>query len=401
MTDRVTVVGIGADGWEGLSPKAARVLLECDVILGSGRQLALLDAGVTAQRVPWPTPLLPALQGLLESFADVRLCVLASGDPMFHGIGVTLARLLGADRLRVLPQASSTSLACARLGWPVAQTPTVSVVNRPVETVLAAVHVGAKLIVLSQDGQTPGVLAQVLRDNGFGDSRLTVLEQLDGPGERSYSASAREWPTQPSDPLNVVAVECVADTGMHRLSRGPGLPDEAFGGDGQLTKREVRALTLSALAPVPGELLWDVGGGSGSIGIEWMRSHPSCRAIAFEQSPTRRAQIAVNASTLGVPGLVVLPTAPAAFDDAVPPDAVFVGGGLTEPGLLQACWEHLRAGGRLVANAVTVESEALLVNWSAAHGGTLRRFQVYRAEPLGRMTSWRPQLPITQLVAQR
>lgn len=395
MSDPLPVVGVGADGWDGLSPTARRAISDADVLMGSPRQLALVPDGL-AEKVPWPSPLLTSLPGLLERHAESRVCVLASGDPMFHGIGVTLAKLLGPNRIRVIPAPSSASLACARLGWPLADTPIVSLVNRPVETLLPALQDGVRVLVLSNDESTPGSIADLLRANGYGDSTLTVLEQLGGPAEARTSSTAREWPATSGDSLNVVALVCLADDASVRLTRMPGLPDHVFGGAGQLTKQEVRALTLCALAPAPGELLWDVGGGSGSIAIEWSRTHPNCRAVAFESIPTRAAQIAENARTLGVPTVTVLGAAPAAFADAGDPQAVFIGGGLTEDGIFDACWNRLSTGGRLVANSVTAESEALLVHLAAKHGGTLRRFQIHRAEPLGRFTAWRPQLPVTQ-----
>lgn len=395
MSDPLPVVGVGADGWDGLSPTARRAISDAEVLMGSPRQLALVPDGL-AEKVPWPSPLLTSLPGLLERHAESRVCVLASGDPMFHGIGVTLARLLGPNRIRVIPAPSSASLACARLGWPLADTPIVSLVNRPVETLLPALQDGVRVLVLSNDESTPGSIADLLCANGYGGSTLTVLEQLGGPAEARTSGTAREWPATSGDSLNVVALVCVTDDASVRLTRMPGLPDQVFGGAGQLTKQEVRALTLCALAPAPGELLWDVGGGSGSIAIEWSRTHPNCRAVAFESIPMRAAQIAENARTLGVPTVTVLGAAPAAFADAGDPQAVFIGGGLTEDGMFDACWNRLSTGGRLVANSVTAESEALLVHLAAKHGGTLRRFQIHRAEPLGRFTAWRPQLPVTQ-----
>ena len=400
MTALLTVVGIGADGWVGLNAAAQQAITESEVLIGSPRQLSLVP-DVAPLRVPWPSPLLPALRGLLDEYADRRTAVLASGDPMFHGIGVTLSRLVGPQRIRVLPQPSSASLACARLGWSAAETPTVSLVNRPVETVLPALANNGKLLVLSQNEDSPAAIAKLLADNGYGGSHLVVLEQLGGPLERTFDGIAAEWEHAPGNPLNVVAISCVAEPGLRRRTRTPGLPDDVFGGDGQRTKQEVRALTLSALAPAPGELLWDVGGGSGSIAIEWSRMHPRCRAIAFERLPARAAQITVNAAALGVPSVAVRGEAPDAFAEAAEPNAIFIGGGLTEPGLLAACWDRLGPGGRLVANAVTAESEAVVTHWAAEHGGQLRRFQIYRAEPLGNFTAWRPQLPVTQLIAER
>ncbi|MGY1943184.1 bifunctional cobalt-precorrin-7 (C(5))-methyltransferase/cobalt-precorrin-6B (C(15))-methyltransferase [Nocardia asiatica] len=395
----IAVVGIGADGWDGLGLAARDAVGDAEILFGSARQLALVPPDVAARRVSWPSPLSPALPGLLEQHADARLCVLASGDPMFYGIGVTLARLLGAPALRVLPQPSSASLACARLGWPLAETPVVSVVGRPLATVLPELADRRRLLVLSVDEHTPRELAHLLGRHGFGGSELTVLEQLGGRAERRRSGIAKQWEHPPGDPLNIVALTCAADPGLPRATRLPGLPDELFGGDGQLTKHEIRALTLAALAPAPGELLWDVGGGSGSIAIEWCRAHPRNRAVAFERLERRRRQIADNATALGVPHVQVrgeVRAELAADTETVAPDAIFVGGGLTQDGVLETCWARLREGGRLVANAVTAESESLLLSWSSARGGVLRKFQIYRGEPLGSFTAWRPQLPVAQ-----
>ncbi|MGW4351927.1 precorrin-6y C5,15-methyltransferase (decarboxylating) subunit CbiE [Nocardia sp. NPDC004582] len=392
----IAVIGIGADGWDGLGGPARREIAACEVLLGSTRQLALIPEGETgAERVAWPSPLVPALPGLLREYADRKVGVLASGDPMFFGIGVTLTKLVGAQALRVLPQPSSVSLACARLGWALDSTPVVSAVGRRVETVLPELSGGRRILVLSADEHTPAEVAELLARNGFGDSALTVLEQLGGPAERSRTGTAAGWDHLAGDGLNIVAIDCVADPSAPRLTRVPGLPDEAYDGDGQLTKSEVRALTLSALAPAPGELLWDVGGGSGTIAIEWCRTHSSCRAVTFERIESRRKQIAANAATLGVPGIDVHGPAPEAFAGLPAPDAIFIGGGLTQDGMFDDCWSRLRPGGRLVASAVTAESDSLLLRLAGEYGGDLRRFQIYRAEPLGGFTAWRPQLPVT------
>ncbi|UFS99944.1 precorrin-6y C5,15-methyltransferase (decarboxylating) subunit CbiE [Nocardia huaxiensis] len=399
MDSPIAVIGIGADGWDGLGGPARRELGAAEVLLGSGRQLALVPVPECgAERVSWPSPLVPALRGLLEDFRGKRIAVLASGDPMFFGIGATLARLVGAPALRVLPQPSSASLACARLGWPLAETPVVSAVGRRLETVLPELSDGRRLLVLSEDEHTPARLSDLLVRNGFGDSAMTVLEQLGGPAERVAAGVAAGWNLPPGDALNIVALDCVADPDARRLTRLPGLPDAAYTGDGQLTKYEIRTLTVAALAPAPGELLWDVGGGSGTIAIEWCRTHSACRAVTFERLESRRLQITANATALGVPGIDVRGAAPGAFGDLPAPDAIFIGGGLTQHAMFESCWARLRHGGRLVANAVTAESEALLTALAADHGGTLRRYQIYRAEPLGGFTSWRPQLPVTQWV---
>ena len=392
---QVDVVGIGADGWSGLGAEAVRRLLDAEVVFGSGRQLALLPAAVVAERVPWPSPLLPALPGLLDAHRDRRRCVLASGDPTFHGIGSTLVRLLGAERVRILPQPSSVSLARARLGWPAADVDVVTLVNAPVELLHPVLAPGRRLLVLSADEHSPDTVAQLLRRRGFGASELTVLEQLGGPAERQLVGIADDWPHPPGDPLNVIAVRCL---GTGALSRVPGLPDEQYDSDGQLTKREVRAVTLSRLAPLPGQLLWDVGAGSGSIAIEWSRTHPSCRAIAVEPDPQRCERISANAAALGVPGVrVVRGRAPGALAGLPAPDTVFVGGGATVPGVVETCWDALGPGGRLVLNAVTIETEQVLADWYARLGGELSRLSVSRAAPVGGFTGWRTMMPVTQL----
>ncbi|GGS47776.1 precorrin-6y C5,15-methyltransferase (decarboxylating) subunit CbiE [Actinokineospora fastidiosa] len=389
----VTVVGIGADGWAGLPSASRDALGAADVVLGSARQLGLLPTEVAAERVPWPSPLLPALPGLVEANAGRRLCVLASGDPMWFGIGVELSALTRVD---VLPHPSSASLACARLGWALQDVEVVSAVGRPVERLHAAVHPGRRVLVLSASGETPAAVAALLRDRGFGPSALTVLSDLGGPTESAVTATAESY-TGPAPALNVVAVECVAGQGARRLPRVPGLPDDVFEHDGQITKREVRAVTLAALAPEPGELLWDIGAGSGSVGIEWLRAHPACRAVGVEPRPDRAARAARNAAALGVPHLdLVIGSAPDVLSGLPRPDAVFVGGGATAPGLLPACWTALAPGGRLVVNAVTLESESLVTRWHGEVGGTLTRIAVDRAGALGGFTAWQPQRAITQ-----
>jgi len=393
----ITVVGVGADGWAGLGGAARDALAAAEVVIGGPRQLELLPAGVGGRRVAWPSPLRPAVPGLLAEHGDRRLAVLASGDPMFYGIGRALAETVGPERLRVLPHPSSVSYACARLGWPVEDTEVVTLVGRPPETLNAALYDGRRLLVLSADAGTPGQVAALLSARGYGPSRLRVLEQLGGEAEDVREGTADGWPHPPGDPLNVIAVECVAEPGTLRAQLVPGLPDALFESDGQLTKRHVRAATLAALAPAPGELLWDVGGGSGSIGIEWLRAHRSCRAVAVERDPVRAGRIVRNAAALGVPGLrVVTGPAPKALEGLPVPDAVFVGGGLTAPGLLDACWQALPPGGRLVANTVTLESEALLTQWYRQHGGELFKLGVAHAVPVGGFTGWRQAMPVTQ-----
>ncbi|MER7770640.1 precorrin-6y C5,15-methyltransferase (decarboxylating) subunit CbiE [Kitasatospora sp. NPDC096140] len=391
----ITVVGIGADGWPGLAATSRAALRDAEVVVGGPRQLDLLPADeVTAERVPWPSPLRPAVPALFAAHADRRVAVLASGDPMFYGIGRTLAETLGAERLRVLPHPSSVSHACARLGWPLEATEVVSLVGRPLDTLALTLHPGRRLLVLSADAATPAAVAALLTARGYGTARLRVLEQLGSPAERHLDGPADGWPHPPGDALNLIAVDLGDGP---RSSLVPGLPDAAYESDGQLTKRHVRAATLATLAPSPGELLWDVGGGSGSIAIEWLRAHRDCQAVSVERDPVRAERITRNAAALGVPRLrVVTGRAPAALAELPTPDAVFIGGGLTAPGLLDGCWAALRPGGRLVANTVTLESEALLTEWYRRHGGELVKLAVAHAVPVGGFTGWRQAMPVTQ-----
>ena len=395
MSPWLTVIGIGEDGFKGLGRNARHAVLRAARIIGGQRQLDLLPVCVRGERQLWPSPF--SLAPLLARRGE-PVCVLASGDPMFYGVGASLARQVPAEEMLILPAPSSVSLAAARLGWALQDVMTLSVVARPLAALNAHLASGVRLLVLSNDGQSPAAIAALLAESGFGPSRLSVFEHLGGAAERRVDGVAHAWLHAAVADLNLVAIDCLADADAPRLSRLAGLPDVAFKHDGQLTKRDVRAMTLARLAPLPGELLWDVGAGSGSIGIEWMRAHPSCRALAIEADAGRQGLIEHNRDALGVPGLqLVRGTAPAALGGLETPDAIFIGGGVTRDGVLETCWQHLRPGGRLVANAVTLQSEMTLMAWRARHGGELTRLHVALAQPLGEFDTWRQALPITLL----
>ncbi len=383
----IIVVGIGADGLPGLAEGSRRELQRATVIYGSERQLDLVGDTVVAPRREWPSPMLPALQALPADGPDIH--IVASGDPLLHGIGGTLIRLFGADKVRVLPHVSSVTLACARMGWNVHETEVISLVTADPHT---AIRRGGQAIVLARNRSTPKTLAAALDAYGRGDSHFTVLELLGGPNERRRGGTARQWAhTAPTDvdDLNVIAIRYLPDARMASL------PDDAFMHDGQITKHGIRAVTLAVLNPRPGQRLWDVGAGSGSIAVEWCRGAPGCTAVAFELDEGRRRNIGFNAAASGV-SIEVRGAAPEQFAGTPHPSAIFVGGGLTHPGLLDACLDQLPVGGHLVANAVTLESEAVLAQEYSRRGGELRRFQHYRGEPLGGFTGWRPQHPVTQ-----
>ncbi|KAA0112338.1 precorrin-6y C5,15-methyltransferase (decarboxylating) subunit CbiE [Mycolicibacterium sp. P1-5] len=399
----ITVVGIGADGMAGLTPASSAELRRATVIHGSRRQLDLLDETVTAERREWGKPFLDGLYAIRDFDGDVH--VVASGDPMLHGVGASLIRVCGADRVTVLPHVSSVTLACARLGWSVQDTEVISLMAAQPRS---AVRRGGQAIVLCRDGFDPTELAAVLASAGLGDSQMTVLEQLGGPAERRRVGTAQDWANTPPegvDDLTVVAIRYLPDDRVLSV-----LPDDALAHDGQITKQSMRAVTLAALAPRPGELLWDVGAGSGSIAVEWCRSGSGCAAVAFERDEQRRSRIGINALRFGA-NIEVRGAAPEAFAEAEltdggvtgvqTPAAIFIGGGLTAPGLLDACLQRLPNGGRLVANTVTAESEAVLLQYYSNLGGQVRRFQHYRGEAVGGFTGWRPAMPVTQWVVRK
>jgi len=392
----LTIVGIGEDGVEGLGDEAKRCIAQAETVFGGKRHLALVEGLVTGTAQPWPTPFDAGMKAVL-ALSGSRVCVLASGDPFCHGVGSTLARHVSADEMNVLPAPSAFSLAATRLGWPLPETQTISLHGKPIDLIRPLLHPKARILALTSDGDGPAAVARLLSELGFGPSRLTILEALGGPSERLISTRAVTFTAKNINPLNVLAIEVESTPEARVLPLTPGMADELFEHDGQITKREIRTVTLSSLAPRRGELLWDIGGGSGSISIEWMLADPAMRAIIVEASPDRAARIGRNAVACGVPGLTIVEgQAPAALAGLETPDAIFVGGGGTEPGVMDAAIDVLPSGGRLVANAVTLEMEVLLLALHARLGGELIRLAVSRSAPVGSMQGWRPAMPVTQ-----
>lgn len=390
---RITVVGVGADGWPGLPGRVRTAIEEAPVVLGGRRHLDLLPAVPGQHRETWPSPLRAGLPALLDRHAGTAVVALASGDPLLSGIATTLIDLLGTDAVEVVPAVSSVALARARLGWSAETTEVLTLVGRDEALLVRQLAPGRRLLVLSSDASTPGRVARLLTDHGYAGSRMTVLGDLGAADESRVEGTAGSWDA-PVSALHVLALEL---SGPAVGSWAAGLPDAAYEHDGQLTKRDLRASALARLAPHPGQLLWDVGGGAGSVGIEWMRAHPTCRAVAVEADPVRAARIARNATALGVPDLVVVEgRAPDALADLPAPDAVFVGGGATAPGLLDRCLRALPAGGRLVVHGVTLETESVLGAAYAEHGGELTRIAVETAAPVGSFTGWTPARAVTQ-----
>lgn len=392
-TPAVTVVGIGADGWSGLPDPLRETVLQAAVVVGGERHLSLLPDVAGQRRMPWPSPLRVSLPGFVTGLGPGPVVALASGDPLVSGIGATLIEVLGRDRVLIHPAVSSVALARARLGWPAETCAVVSLVGRDTALVLRELAPARRVLVLSSDEHTPARVAALLTEVGYGESVLHVLGDLGAPVETHLSGTAAGW-SAPSPRLHVLALELA---GPAVAGWATGLSDDAFEHDGQLTRRDLRASALSRLAPSPGQHLWDVGAGAGSVGIEWMRAHPSCDATAVEGDDERAARIARNAARLGVPGLtVVTGRAPGALDGLRPPDAIFVGGGATAPGVLDACLASLSPGGRVVVHGVTLETEQRLARAYGEHGGELARIAVETAAPLGRFTGWTPARTVTQ-----
>jgi len=399
----LSIIGIGEEGIAGLTPAARLLLQRATLFYGGQRHLALLpDDG--RERRPWTSP-------MTESFAEIgqlrgqthKVCVLASGDPFCFGVASVLMRYVPFADMMVIPAPSIISLACSRMGWAYSELEVVTLVGRPLETLHPRLYPGARILILSGSGATVPAVARLVTERGYGAARMVVIESLGGVRERRVEGTAAAWADEAIADLNVITLHCPDTTTgeVPLLPRLPGLPDEAYSSDGMLTKREVRAATLAALAPVPGQLLWDVGAGCGSIAIEWLRCHPTCRAIAIEADPDRCAIIIRNAAALGCPSLQVInAAAPEALETLEQPHAVFIGGGLAEAGteVLSQCWNALPNGGRLVANAVTLEGERRLLEWHGWAGGSLVRIQVSRVEPIGRRSGWRSLAPVTQYV---
>ena len=391
----LSIIGLGEDGLDGLSPAATHLLRQASLVVGGERHLELVGR-LDAETLRWPSPIEQAYSVILSRRGQ-NVCVLASGDPFFYGVGSTLARLVDPSEILALPSPSTFSLMAAKLGWAQQDCALVSLHGRPLERIIPHLGEAARILALSWDETTPAKLARLLTSRGLGQSRLTVCEHLGGPKERVRALVAEAFDLEAISPLNAIALEVIASPGAKLIPRAPGLPDDWFENDGQLTKSEIRAVTLSALAPRRGETLWDIGAGSGSVAIEWMLADPANKAFAIERNPERAARIMRNAAALGTPGLRLVEGAvPEALKDLPAPDAIFIGGGASAPGVLDTALAALGAGGRLVVNAVTIETQAELVRRFGALGGDLVQLSVARAEKVGAFHGFRPAMPIVQ-----
>ncbi|ALI55495.1 bifunctional cobalt-precorrin-7 (C(5))-methyltransferase/cobalt-precorrin-6B (C(15))-methyltransferase [Celeribacter marinus] len=386
------VIGIGDNGLDSLSPATRSILESAEVIFGADRHHDL-TAHLTAERRAWPSPF-DALISDLKSLKGKRVVVLATGDPLWYSVGARIARDIDPSEILFHPQLSAFQLAAARMGWSLADCETLTIHGRPTEQIIPFLAPYQSLLILTKDATSPAQVARILRERGYGASRLTALAHMNGANETRLDGTAADWSHDVPD-FHTLAVACIADNGVAVLPR-TGLPDSAFASDGTMTKQEVRAVTLAKLAPARGALLWDIGCGSGSVAIEWMRAARDARAIGIETRADRRAFAAENAVTLGAPALNLIDgTAPEALANLPAPDAVFIGGGLT-PEVFAVAWSTLKPHGRLVANTVTLEGEAVLLALRAQFGGTLSRIAVERAVPVGRLTGWKPSMTVTQ-----
>ena len=397
----LTILGVHEGGV--LSAEAHALIEKASLVVGGTRHLALAEASLRGERMAWSSPLAATLEAVQARRPD-PVVVLASGDPYFYGIGNTLAALVPAQERRCIPAPSCLTLACARLGWAAQDCATISFCGRPLAPLAPLLQAGARVLALSADAATPGFVAAMLQARGYGPSVLHVMEALSGPEERIRTTTAGgfrgAFRSADIHPLNVLAIEVVPSLATQPIPLTSGLPDALFEHDGQITKSEIRAMTLSALAPRRGELLWDIGAGSGSVGIEWLLRHPANQVIAIERHPERAARLARNAVSLGVPHLQITGgAAPGALCGLAAPDAVFIGGGAHQAGVIEAAWDALLPDGRLVANAVTIETEAALLAARARFGGVLSRLSVERLDSIGAMHGYRPAMTVTQWLA--
>jgi precorrin-6Y C5,15-methyltransferase (decarboxylating) len=391
----LAVVGLGEDGLDGLSPAARRLVAQAAFVVGGRRHLALVEP-LVAETLVWPSPIEDALDRI-EAWRGKPVCVLASGDPFFFGVGTMLTRRFAPAEMISIPAPSAFALAASRLGWSQQDCAMLSLHGRPLEGIIPHLEPGARILALSWDDATPAKLAALLTARGMGQSKLTVCEAMGGPRERIRETQAQSFALESVAALNTIALEVVADRDARVLPRAPGQPDEWFEHDGQITKRDIRAITLSALTPGRGEMLWDIGAGSGSIAIEWLLADPANRAVAIEARHERAARIVRNSLSFGVPHLAVVNgEAPHVLGELPPPDAVFIGGGATAPTMIERAIDALPSSGRLVVNAVTLETQAACVGWRARWSGELVQIAVAHAEPVGRFSGWRPALPVVQ-----
>lgn len=400
MSKWLTIIGMGEDGYEGLSATAKLVLQNTDVIVGSERLFSFLPT-LKAERLEWPQPF-SAVVDQMKPLRGRNTVILATGDPMNYGVARKLLEFIPFAEMTVIPHLSAFSHVASRMGWSLPDCDTLTLHGRDAANIEVFIQPRAKLIVLTEDAGTIPEVARRLVVRGFEKSNITVLENMGGVREAKSSFVADTLPAKTFSDLNTLAIECVAGAKPFIRSRLAGLPDDDFIHDGQLTKREVRAATLAALSPAPDHLLWDIGAGCGSVAIEWMRSTRGCEAVAFESNTERLKMIAQNADRLGTSRVkIVAGDVPSTLTGQRAPDAVFIGGGIGIPGVFETAWDKLKSGGRMVANVVTIEGEMHLYDLQEKHGGDLVRLEISNLTPIGPYRALKPRMAVTQWRGQK
>ena len=386
------IVGIGEDGMDGLSAEARGLVENAEVIVGGDRHHNLAP-NVTAERIAWPSPF-DAMIEEIRGHRGRRVVVLVTGDPLWFSVGAKILKGIPREEVVFHPQLSAFQFGSCRMGWSLADVETLTVHGRAAEQIVPWFAPDVRMLLLTKDSTSPGTVARLLAERGYGPSRLTVLAALGGPNEARFDGIAESWDREVPD-FHLLAVECIAGPDAEVLPR-TGLPDDVFTHDGKITKRTARALALAKLVPVRDGVLWDIGCGCGSVAIEWMRAGREALAIGIEPQEKRRAMAEENAVKLGAPKLKLVDgTAPEALAGLPAPDAVFIGGGISRIAI-EVCLDALKPHGRLVAHAVTLESEAVLLEAYADYGGELQRISVETAEPVGPFKGWKPSMPVTQ-----
>ena len=387
---RPLVIGVAEGGIASLPAEIRDRLAGMDLVVAAPRFRDGLPDG--PETIDWPSPF-SDIFNVLSDNPDKSVALLTTGDPMWYGAGASLVRELGPDGCEVVPAVSGLQHAAARLGWPMAGCRVVSIHGRPVSGLVSALHPRARLLLIAQDGGSPMAAAKLLAARGYGAARMHVLAHLGGSDEARIDGTADGWTHDRVPDFHIIGIEC-PDAGL--VPHGLAAPDSSFDNDGKLTKRDARASALAKLAPFPGAVLWDIGSGSGAVAVDFLRNAPRGIAYAVDRNQTQLDRGNANAVTHGVTGFKPICGDAAEQIASLPrPDAVFIGGGMSEQ-VISAAQVALRPGGCLVAHAVTIESESVMVAaWQRA-GGDLVRLSVQHADPVGGFHGWRPLMPVTQ-----
>ena len=397
----ISIVGICESGIDSLEPSARKRVRGANVLVGSKRHLQLVPKRIGQTHLLWRANFSQVLPLLRKPKPGERIVILSTGDPLWFGIAERLIKTLGPKAIEIFPNVNAFSLAAARLSWGLSDpmVRTISIHSQPFSAINKEIISGHRLLILSKDGDSPKQIATLLMERGFGESKIAVLEHMGGNKERRVNGTASDnWKKYSFSNLNILAVDCKASTQAVQWSLNPGLPEKAYIHDGKITKRVIRAVTISALEPMPGHVLWDVGSGSGSIAIEWLRSCSSVKAVAIERDKKQLSRIKLNSETLGTPHLkIVEGQAPKIFLKIKEnPQKIFIGGGISSPKIINECIERLLPTGLIIANSVTIESKQKLLRLWKKYGGDLTTLATSSANSIGRYNAFRPAMEVMQ-----